>query len=524
VAFSISTLEPLCQKLDRDSEIHGLDAQASRAERRARGAFFTPQPLVEFVARWTLQAWISVKGLEWPLGAAPQLRILDPAAGDGRFLQCAAEVLLQHGLREGKVSSANILEARQLIYRDCLIGIEREPRYAEHIRLSLPEIKLFCEEALLSRVVPDGSVDIVLSNPPYLRSIQLGASDAALRSKLRGASQWARFLRASLSESGAIHGLVDFGARQLFEGATVYSSLCFASASKSKQVAVARHRSGNWSVGHLENSQLGEGPWNLAVGPGRAFLERVCRQGPTLGSVARIAKGAGTNADSVFVIQNEEEAKQAGLEDEILWPVFRGRDVVSFGKHKEWPKVLVPYDVEGRLFTPERMRELYPNAFDYLLEHRNVLEKRERGRFAGPTFYCFGRPQNLNFHRAKEKKIIIPDVAKEGRAQIDCQGAMVLDSAYAIRLQGEAHPDIALEGICAVLNSRIVSIWLGHQGVPLRGGYTRMKTAFLNSLPLPPQGELATLSELVKAGADCRVIDEGVRQAYGARVGEWTEL
>ena len=46
--------------------------------------------------------------------------------------------------------------------------------------------------------------------------------------------------------------------------------------------------------------------------------------------------------------------------------------------------------------------------------------------------------------------------------------------------------DYTLPLLLAVLNSRIVALWLSETGIPLRGNYMRMKTAYLRSLPLPP--------------------------------------
>src|SRR5262245_48568958 len=56
-----------------------------RPERRARGVYFTPAPLAEHVAKVVLEPLLTAP---WR-GGAPALRILDPAAGDGRFLAAA---------------------------------------------------------------------------------------------------------------------------------------------------------------------------------------------------------------------------------------------------------------------------------------------------------------------------------------------------------------------------------------------------------------------------------------------------
>jgi hypothetical protein len=324
-------------------------------------------------------------------------------------------------------------------------------------------------------------------------------------------------MRKELCKQGAVRALVDFGATQLFESATVYSSLCFASPSRASSLRVARYQNGFWETGAIGTKDLGKDqPWNLSVGPTRALLERLSSRGPALGDVARIAKGAGTNADKVFVIPDGS----TGIEPELLRPLLRGRDVKAYASPPSWPKVLVPYDASGTLIAPQEMAENFPLGFAYLKSRREILESREGGRFAGPTFYCFGRPQNMAFHAEDCPKVVVPDVTKEGRAMIDTSSAMVLDSAYAIR----AHQKSGYEHevLCAVMNSKMVGLWLAQHGLPLRGGYTRMKSAYLQGLPLPPLGQaLDAVSDALRGGATPGHIDELVRRAYGAKADLW---
>ena len=310
-------------------------------------------------------------------------------------------------------------------------------------------------------------------------------------------ASWAGPLRAALADRGSVAALVDFGAVQIFSDATVYASLCFASRREATQVQVARACGSTWELGEVPTSTLhGTGAWDLSVGASREIVNQLRGQGGRLGQIARIAKGTGTNADSVFIIPDSS----FGIESALLHAVLRGRDVRSMGAVPAWPRLLVPYDAEGHLISAAEMKRRYPRAFAYLAGHRTRLEARERGRFAGESFYCFGRPQNLQFLRDTSPKVVVPDVTREGRALLDTGATMVLDSAYAIRLGPNADIDHAT--LCGLLNSRLVRLWLDTQGIPLRGGYTRMKTAYLRELPLP-KASAATgeIGALVRAAA-----------------------
>jgi adenine-specific DNA-methyltransferase len=551
----------------------GADADLERAQRRARGVFFTPAPLVEFVVARALCARLAGPDVGWSAGI-PRLRVLDPCAGDGRFLVEAQRVLLDQAARLGHVPAPAALAAA------CLIGIERDPDFAALARARTGAV-IHCREALCD--APDellGQVDVIVGNPPYLRSIHLAASDPALWRALAGRyaatshgewdlyaafleqalawlapdgqaglvvpSRWltaafAAPLRDLLARARAVRGIVDFGAQQIFAGATTYASVAFLGRAPAREVAVARRLGSGWRCGHVDAGALGRGPWIVTVGRRRRLLERLRAAAPALGQVARIAKGAGTNADPVYVIERAAivdgavvgTSKATGavrVEAAACRPCLRGRDVRAWGQAGDDVQCIVPYQASGALWSADELAAM-PLVATHLARCRPLLEARERGRFAGPRWYCFGRPQNLAFLCDPRPKIVIPDVAHDGRALVDARGALALDSAYAVRVFDE-RAGYTLPLLAAVLNAPVVRLWLRETGVPLRGSYVRLKTAYLQSLPLPPPGpDMRTATALATglaagqasdAGA-AAALDEALRRAYGLDDEDWRE-
>ena len=462
---------------------------ATQAARRARGQVFTPPGLAEAV----------IQLIAPDLPARP--RLLDPACGDGAFLRAAHAV----------VPAA----AR--------LGIERDPAVARAARAATPGATVRVGEALLGRArVP--KVDAVIGNPPYVRSIRLRASDPALWAALRGrfaatsfgewdlygaflersldwlagdgrvalivpsrwlTARWAGPLRAHLAARRAVVAVIELGAAQLFANATTYASIAIlGGAAQPGARPIHRHGAAGWRTDALDLARLGDAPW-IAAAPRRRA------RGPsprlTLGEVAVIAKGAGTNADPVFVLP---AARRDGrwltcgdvvIEADAARPCLRGRDVGA--APTAW--CVLPY-VDGALVPWAEVRARWPRAAAYLAARRAPLEARERGRFVGDRFHAFGRPQNLRFHLDPAPKVVIPDVVRTPRAWIDRGGALVLDSAYAVRPRPDAPArwqDVAR--LHALLASAAVAAWLDAASVPLRGGYRRMKTAYLAPMPLP---------------------------------------
>ena len=410
---------------------------ATAAERRARGQVFTPAALAEAVCALVLGPDVAT--------------VLDPAAGDGAFLRAA----------------------RAVVPAAALHGIERDPAVARACRRRVPGARIHCAEAVLGAPAL-APVDAVVGNPPFVRSIRLRADDPALWTALRGAlaatshgewdlygaflersldwlapggrvalivpsrwltARWAGPLRAHLAERGAMRTVIDLGASQLFANATTYTSIVvMARAATRAPMALVRRTATGWHEAALDVAALADAPWTPPA-PARTGRGRT----RTLGEVAVIAKGTGTNADRVFVLPAARPdgrwltSGEVTIELEAARPCWRGRDVGAAAT--AW--CLLPYD-DGRLIAWAELRARWPRAAAYLERHRPALEARERGRFTGDRFHAFGRPQNLRFLLDPTPKVIVPDVVGAPRAWLDATGGLVLDSAYALRPRPDA--------------------------------------------------------------------------------------
>lgn len=485
----------------------GGERRWSRSERRARGVFYTPPAVVAQVVAETFAPILRARLR--PGAPLPALRILDPACGDGRFLAAA----LGH-LVAAAAAAGHDAEAARAHFAAGLVGVDRDPQAVVASGLALPPAAtLHVGEALGAAVLAKAGFDAIVGNPPYVRSIRLKSHDPLLWAALRGRyaatsqgewdlyaafleacvgwlapggeaglvvpSRWltartAAPLRALLAERGCVRRIVDFGARQVLGGPTTYTALVFLSATAQAKVLVERPD----GPGEVRTCVLGAGPWVLTSRTAARRLERLRRAGPRLGEVAHIRKGAGSNADPIFLVPT---GSAIGRGESTRVPCVRGRDVLPYGIAPAMD-ALLPY-LGGRLRPAEELATQAPSTWAHLEAHRAKLEARERGRFRGAAAHAWGRPQNLAWLLDPAPKIIVPDAARAGRAALDDHGRLVIDTAYALRpIDARATP-IGL--LLAVLNAEVVAEWLGQAGVPLRGGYFRMKTAYLAELPIP---------------------------------------
>lgn len=462
---------------------------ATAVERRGRGQVFTPPGLADAVCRLVI---------------GPETRtVLDPAAGDGAFLRAA----------------------RRLAPTATLVGLERDATVARTCRRRVADAKIHVAEALLG--APRlAKVSAVVGNPPFVRSIRLREADPTLWAALRGAmhatshgewdlyggflersldwlapegrvalivpsrwltARWAAPLRGYLATRGAMRAVIDLGETQLFAGVLTYPSIVeMAAAATTAPMRLVRKVDGAWRDDAVDVGALGEAPWRPAM-PATARRSGGSSTARTLGEVAVIAKGTGTNADGVFVLPAARvrgrwlESGEVTIEAAAARPCWRGRDVGAAAT--AW--CIVPY-VDGALLPWASLRVRWPRTAAYLESQRPRLEARERGRFVGDRFHAYGRPQNLRFLLDATPKLIVPDVVRAPRAWIDDTGGMVLDSAYALRPRPDAPARWRrIEALHALMTSPELTAWLIHASVPLRGDYRRIKTAYLAPMPLP---------------------------------------
>ena len=544
--FSLDHADEALARLQADlAETRGGAGRGSddlREGKRKRGAYFTPPPLARFVAERVLTPLLD--RCEWKLGV-PQLRVLDPSAGDGAMLAAAEDLLACRG------------GSRHAIRAHCLFALERDVATAQELRVRLPGANIWCVDALAELPSELPLMDAVVGNPPFVRSIRLRRDDPQLWQRLRGklkatshgewdlygafveralawivphgrigwvipsrffSARYAAPLRAHLAAQGVVEAVIDLGGQQVFADATTYAAVLLLHGDASAPIAATRWLGERWHHAQWQRTVLGAAPWWQ---PERAAFSQAAT-GPTLGEVAHIAKGTGTNADRVFILAGaaiDGDLVRAGefvVERAATRPCLRGRDIVAWGHLDEdrvHTRCVVPYDGD-RLLAPDELAQRWPLAWRYLRGYRTQLEAREGGRFAGEKFYAFGRPQNLRFHLQASAKIVIPDIVAAPRAQLDTSGALVIDSAYAVRPRGEEGPYGDPYFYLALLSSSVVTAWLKAAGVPLRGGYTRMKTAVLAPLPLPPPGpRLDAIIAAAKRG-DRETVEAGFRAMY----------
>lgn len=326
-----------------------VSASDHPAARKARGAFFTPPAIADYLASWAVDE-------------DPSARILDPTCGESVFLQAAARELEAAGA-DGKRLG------------DQVFGIDTEPESVARSRDSLSAdgyaatltVRDFFEIPAPNQIgctLPE--MDAIIGNPPYIR-YQEHAGAARKRSRaaalaqgvrLSGlASSWAALLVHAcsfLKKDGRLAmvlpaELLTVGyaepvrkwLRQRFAAVhlVMFERLQFADASERVLLVIARGSGGCNAFSLLPVEDAADlqslklfGPTHFTVAPAdsgkwsdlllsteqRQIFKRVMDGHCTnLGSYGSVELGSVTGANSFFAL-SEETRRESGLSEKQL--------------------------------------------------------------------------------------------------------------------------------------------------------------------------------------------------------------
>lgn len=383
-------------------------------------------------------------------------------------------------------------------------------RRARRRLVSDGQVPWFHYQSHFADVFVRGGFDLVVGNPPWLRSEEMPPS---LRSRLAGRYRWWRsggqgygngpdlaiaFLerglelaapggitamlvpakivsarygataRHGLAGGTTLHVVADLtGSPGAEFDATVYPMAIVAS----KSAPPPRHRvratlAAAEERGVRQAALQGGGPWILRERLHSA-LEAVEGDHPKLGERFTCHLGLKTGANRIFL------DPPAGLEPEILRWAIRGRDLAPFS-YRARVRLIWTHDRQG---NPRK--ELPDRCAAYLRSYHTEL--RARKDFAGgPPWTVFRARPAIATHRViwADLARCLTAVSLSAERDLHC---IPMNSCYVVPARSEAEA----ERLAAWLNSTWMRAAARLRAVPAAGGFARFNGQTVSALPLP---------------------------------------
>lgn len=487
------------------------------------------------------------------LAALRAFTVVDPACGSGAFLVAAFDTLASEYRRvtERLIALGDTIDFDpfdEIVTRN-LHGVDLNAESVEITRLSLwlrtarrdhrlqnlertikvgdslIEDKAYTERpfvwhAAFPEIFAQGGFDVVIGNPPYVRMelikpfkpyLEQHYVVAADRADLyayffeRGvallkeggrlgyisSSTFFRTgsgenLRIFLSDRVAIETIVDFGDLQVFEGVTTYPAILTLRKGaggaagdlaflKVSEIPADLGAAFAEKARPMPRARLGAGSWQLEDDALARLRDKITRGRKTLGEVyGAPLYGIKTGLNEAFVIDTPTRnrlVKQDPKSAELLKPFLRGENV------KRWR-----VEPEGLwlINTPKGKVDIanYPALRDWLLPFRADLEKRATKQ----EWWELQQAQLAYQPTFESPKIVYQDITSDNPFTIDSAGFFLANTCYFI-----SKADNALLGF---LNSKIAWFFFSAVTNIARGGFLRLRTEFVERLPIPIFGRL----------------------------------
>lgn len=509
----------------------------SSEQRKQGGMHYTPLLLATFVAE-SIFKYLAVGS-----HSRATLRVLDPAAGDGELLLSFINSAVAHSLPAPEIhgfdTSQEALDAAKKRLTNVCSENRISLRSEDFLRFALGyQDTLFRTE--------EEPFDLVISNPPYVRTQVMGAEEAqkvaglfdltgrvdlyhafikgiglVLRpGGIAGIIVSNRFMttkagsgiRDAINEIFDILHVWDLGDTKIFEAAVLPAVLLLRKKTGTKEgnplftsiytapgESTFEHHAANpiaaltLSGKTLIGSQVflvqqgrleNNGVWRLSNEKTDTWLDQVKKKTfCTFGDVGKIAVGVKTTADKVFI---RKDWSSFGIEKpELLKPLIThhiGRRYRATQPKGEQRQILYPHEILNGKRTAVDL-EKYPKTKTYLTQHREALESRKYVIDAGRNWFEIWVPQDPGAW--ERPKIIFRDISEKPEFWIDLDGGVVNGDCYWISAD-KPEKENWLWLILAVSNSKFIESFYDKSfNNKLYAGRRRFMTQYVKSFPLP---------------------------------------
>lgn len=207
-------------------------------------------------------------------------------------------------------------------------------------------------------------------------------------------------LRKYLFDNNLIKEIIDFGYKKVFN-VSVYC--CITIIDKSQKT----HLIYNDSEIEYENLKNNYSLFNLNNSSSKK-----------LSDICKISNGIATLRDKIYIHDDK-------LYDEKCWT-----KIINAGYEEKY--IIYPYK-NGKIIKEDNFRNQNPQTYEYLLEHKLELKKRDKGKKIYPSWYAYGRSQSVNITSNDDLCIYVPCFLNPEEFDIYIKPTMLFKSCLCIK-------------------------------------------------------------------------------------------
>jgi len=387
--------------------------------------------------------------------------------------------------------------------------------------ISDPEIagpKSFNWQKEFPKVFEKGGFDVVIGNPPYVRAEIIAQKDMeyyrdnykvfnpdgdlfsyfyekgmsmlnnnglfGFISNTFDKTSAGKTLRNYVQTGTTIEGYVDFTEVQIFEGATTYPIILLLSKRKEGKhtfvyTKIPKEMQGNVIISSaptkvVEQNELDSDSWSFQSAEMSKVIKKISSFKSVKDQYGKCYRGLLTGLNDAFIINEETREllnNKDSKSDEIIKPIYEGKDLQKWCNQQLQKYLICTHN--GYDDIPAMDINQYPAVKDYLGSFEPQLSKRcDKGNTPYNLRNC--AYQSLFY----QPKIIWGNLQNSNKFSWDDKGTVISAPACMLPTNNKA--------LLAVLNSRIVWLFLSSICVVRNGGYIEVKPQYFEQIPIPP--------------------------------------
>ena len=251
-------------------------------------------------------------------------------------------------------------------------------------------------------------------------------------------------------------------------------------------------------------SSLTSSPWYFGADISQKIFQKIFQHTPMKEIFSKMFQGIATSKDDVYFLYDCQEGekttlgyskaldKKVEIENSLLKPLLMGDSFHRYDTLSSTLKVLFPYyqgeDSKGGakmyLYEESTLKKDFPKGYAYLKKCEKILRAREKGRLQDDDkWWRYIYPKNqLLFGK---EKLLCPDICDNMQFSLDCGGKFYFTTTIYGYIKNENFEHLDYRFLMAILNSKLAWWYLSQTSSVLRGGYYRIKPAYIQDFAIP---------------------------------------
>lgn len=293
--------------------------------------------------------------------------------------------------------------------------------------------------------------------------------------------------------------IIDFGAEQLFKGCSTYTCICIIENNPTGIIRYQETKSKNLAVLSdvffeeiAYNTVDNRKGWILKDKKTSSNIRRIECVGKPLGDVVKIRNGFATLRNDIYLIKPiktgrkyfyfEKKGKVFRIEKAICRKAIKANlvrhenDIYALSEYIIFPYIMM--NGAAQIISEEEFQNHYPLAYQYLLENKEELAKRDNGHKTYPQWYAYGRSQALNI---RGERLLFPHIC-DAPCFVSCDDeTLMYYDGYSIIADSSRQ----LEVVRRILTSEIFWYYITKTSKPYSGGFFSLEKRYIRHFGIP---------------------------------------